>query len=87
MSEEQKNLSKEQAAESKQLDAVTDFAEEEEFDASKAQAVRHERHDAHAGEDDGTRCGPCRTHRSRRTGRSGFCPARRMNLHAHPRRV
>lgn len=38
--EEQKNLSKEQAAESKQLDAVTDFAEDEEMDMSKAQAVR-----------------------------------------------
>lgn len=33
--EEQKNLSKED----KQLDAVTDFAEEEEMDMSKAQAV------------------------------------------------
>ena len=37
--EQQKNLSKEQAAESKQLDTVTDFAEDEEMDTSKAQAV------------------------------------------------
>jgi hypothetical protein len=45
--EEQKNLSKEQAAESKQLDAVTDFAEEEVIDMSKAEAVRSDptRHD------------------------------------------